>query len=137
MRVFTQILGQFAVCALLCTVAFRWALNMVVGMESLHMTLVCSIVYFGLMFLAGWYFGDKDEAENQIHDIGFRFHFITYVFCVAMGYASYYIGWNTEPLRSLNIGAAAWGIGLAVHFVFFLYAQKNAIRGYAKGEIFQ
>lgn len=101
------------------------------------MTLVCSIVYFGLMFLAGWYFGDKDEAENQIHDIGFRFHFITYVFCVAMGYASYYIGWNTEPLRSLNIGAAAWGIGLAVHFVFFLYAQKNAIRGYAKGEIFQ
>lgn len=137
MRVFTQILGQFAVCALLCIVVFRWALNMVVGMESLPMTLVCSIVYFGLMFLAGWYFGDKDEAENQIHDIGFRFHFITYVFCVAMGYASYYIGWNTEPLRSLNIGAAAWGIGLAVHFVFFLYAQKNAIRGYAKGEIFQ
>lgn len=137
MRVFTQRLGQFAVCALLCTVAFRYALNMAVGMKSLPMTLVCSIVYFGVMFLAGWYFGGKDEAENQIHDIGFRFHFITYVLCVAMGYVSFYIGWNTEPLRSLNIGAAAWGIGLAVHFAFFLYAQKNAIRGYAKGEIFQ
>ena len=37
----------------------------------------------------------------------------------------------------MNIGAIAWGIGLALHFVFFLFAQKNAIRGYAKEEIFQ
>lgn len=137
MRLFTQRLGQFAVCALFCTAAFRYALNMAVGMESLPVTLVCSIVYFGLMFCAGWYFGGKDEMENQIHDIGFRFHFVTYILCIAMGYVSYFIGWNTEPLKSLNIGAIAWGIGLALHFVFFLFAQKNAIRGYAKDEIFQ
>ena len=137
MRVFTQRLGQFAVCALLSTIVFRYTLNLAVGMESLPAKLVCSIVYFGLMFFAGRYFVSKDEMENQIHDIGFRFHLVTYILCIAMGYAAYFIGWNTEPLKSMNIGAIAWGIGLALHFVFFLFAQKNAIRGYAKGEIFQ
>ena len=34
-------------------------------------------------------------------------------------------------------GRLAIFIGLALHFVFFLFAQKNAIRGYAKEEIFQ
>ena len=137
MRVFTQRLGQFAISALIFTIAFRYALDLAVGKESLAAALVCSIVYFGLMFFSGWYYGSKDAVENEIHDIGFRFHFITYVLCIALGYASYFIGWNTEPLRSLNIGAMSWGIGLTLHFVFFLFAQKNAIRGYAKEEIFQ
>ena len=137
MRVFTQRLGQFAVSALICTAAFRYALNLAVGKESLAAALGCSIIYFGLMFFAGWYYGSKDAVENEIHDIGFRYHFITYLLCIALGYASYYIGWNTETIKSMNIGAIAWGIGLAIHFVYFLLAQKNAIRGYAKEEIFQ
>lgn len=137
MRVFTQRLGQFAVSASICTVAFRYALNLAVGKESLAAALGCSIIYFGLMYLAGWYFGSKDAVENEIHDIGFRYHFITYLLCIALGYASYYIGWNTETIKSLNIGAISWGIGLALHFVFFLFAQKNTIKGYAKEEIFQ
>ena len=137
MRVFTQRLGQFAVSALICTAAFRYALNLAIGKESLAAALGCSIIYFGLMYLAGWYFGSKDAVENEIHDIGFRYHFITYLLCIALGYASYYIGWNTETIKSMNIGAIAWGIGLAIHFVFFLLAQKNAIRGYAKEDIFQ
>lgn len=137
MKVFTQRLGQFAVSALICTVAFRYALNLAIGKESLAAALGCSIIYFGLMYLAGWYFGSKDAVENEIHDIGLRYHFITYLLCIALGYASYYICWNTETIKSMNIGAIAWGIGLAIHFVFFLLAQKNAIRGYAKEEIFQ
>lgn len=56
MRVFTQRLGQFAVCALLSTIVFRYTLNLAVGMESLPAVLVCSFLYFGLMFCAGWYF---------------------------------------------------------------------------------
>lgn len=137
MRVFTQRLGQFAVSALICTVTFRYALNLAVGKESLAAALGCSVIYFGLMYLAGWYFGSKDAVENEIHDIGFRYHFITYLLCIALGYASYYIGWNTETIKSMNIGAITWGIGLAIHFVFFLFVQKNAIRGYSTEEIFQ
>ena len=55
MRVFTQRLGQFAISALIFTVAFRYALDLSVGMKSFPAALVCSIVYFGLMFFAGWY----------------------------------------------------------------------------------
>lgn len=130
-------LGQFALCALIITIVFRYALHLTVGIKNFPAALVCSIVYFGLMFLAGWHFGTKDAVENEIHDIGFRFHFVTYISCIAMGYASYYIGWNTEPLRTLDIGAISWGIGLAIHFIIYILARKNTIKGYAKEEIFQ
>lgn len=132
---FSKQVAAFKEDANIQTIANMWAEYM--KDKSFPAALMCSIVYFGLMFFAGWYYGSKDAVENEIHDIGFRFHFITYVLCIALGYASYFIGWNTEPLRSLNIGAMSWGIGLALHFVFFLFAQKNAIRGYAKEEIFQ
>lgn len=137
MKVFTKRLGQFSICALMLTIAFRYALNLTIGKENLLAGIVSSIVYFGLMYFTGWHYGYKDAAENEIHDIGFRFHFITYVLCIAMGYVFYYVGWNTEPLRSLNIGAITWGIGLAIHFIFYILAQKNTIKGYAKEDIFQ
>lgn len=71
--------------------------------ELLAAALGCSIIYFGLMYLAGWYFGSKDAVENEINDIGFRYHFITYLLCIALGYASYYIGWNTQTIKSYII----------------------------------
>ena len=89
------------------------------------------------MFLLGWYIGGKDEAENGIHDIGFRFHLATYVICIGVGIGAHYIGWYTEPLKAMAITAISWGIGLLIHFIFFLIAQKSTIKGYAREEIFQ
>ena len=79
----------------------------------------------------------KDVEENGIHDVGFRFHLVTYILCIGCGYAAGGVGWNAEPLRSIMITAISWGIGLLVHFVCFLVAQKNSIKGYAREEIFQ
>ena len=75
MRVFTQRLGQFAISALIFTVAFRYALDLSVGMKSFPAALVCSIVYFGLMFFAGWYYGSKDavdELTNRLKNDGYE-----------------------------------------------------------------
>lgn len=137
MKALTIRLGQFAISALFLTVLFRYALNLCIGVNSLFGTVSCSIVYGGLMYLLGWYFGKKDAVENEVHDIGFRYHFITYILCIGIGYGAYYWGWNTETLRAMAITAISWGIGLAIHFVFFLLEQRKTIKGYAKDEIFQ
>lgn len=137
MKVLTARLGQFAFSALLLTIMFRYVLHLCIGNGNSFTAILCAVVYFGLMFFTGWYFGGKDVEENGIHDIGFRFHLVTYILCIGCGYAAGGVGWNAEPLRSIMITAISWGIGLLVHFVCFLVAQKNSIKGYAREEIFQ
>lgn len=137
MKVLTFRLGQFVITALALTVLFRYALGGCIENGYWNLIWLCTVTYFCLMFLAGRYFGKKDSAENGIHDIGFRFHLVTYVVCIGMQYLSYYIGWNTGSMRGMNITALCWGIGLFIHFIFYLLAQKQAIKGYDKDGLFQ
>ncbi|MBR3757600.1 MAG: hypothetical protein IKK62_04130 [Bacteroidaceae bacterium] len=137
MKALTIRLGQFAICALVLTVLFRYALNLCIDANSTIGTTTSSIVYGGFMFLIGWYFGKKDANENEIHDIGFRFHLVTYILCIGIGYGVYHLGWNAESLRAMTITAISWGIGLTIHFIFYLIEQKRTIKGYAREDIFQ
>lgn len=137
MRVFSLGLGQFSISALVATVLFRYILSLCIGMNSWILTLLCSATYFCCMFLCGWHFGKKDSEYNGIHDIGFRFHAVTYMLCISISCLAWHIGWNTEGLSSIIITAISWGIGLIVHFIFFLIEYKKTIRGYAKDELFE
>ena len=137
MKVLTFRLGQFALCGLFLTVIFRYALHLCIGMGSWLLAALCSVFYFSLMYFSGWYFGRKDEAEYGIHDIGFRWHFVTYLLCNGVALMAYHMGWHTEALMRIYFLALFWGIGLAVHFIYFLKVQKGCIKGYAKDEIFQ
>lgn len=137
MKTLTLRLGQFAIGGFIVTFLFRYILNLCIGIESVFATILCSIVYFFIMFLIGWYFGSKEAKETDIHDIGFRFHLVTFILCIGIGFISYHIGWNTESLISMKIAAISWGIGLLIHFFFYIIAQKNSIKGYAKDEIFE
>lgn len=105
MKLFTLRLFQFAFCALLVTILFRYILNICIVQNGWILPVLCSIVYFGSMFLCGLYFGRKDEIENGIHDIGFRFHITTYIMCIGMSFLSFYIGWETETLKSIEINS--------------------------------
>ena len=137
MKALTFRLGQFALSALCLTILFRYTLHLCIGIESVIGTVTCSISYCGLIFFAGWYFGGKEEAENDFHDVGFRYHLTTYILCMAIGLGAYYIGWHTESIKGLTITAACWGIGLLLHLIFFLNERKKTIRGYLREEIFQ
>ena len=137
MKALSMRLGQFAVCALLVTIMFRYALNLCIGEESIWATVSCSVVYFCLMYYIGYHFGEKDAVENGYHDIGFRFHLVTYIVYMCITLGAHYIGWYTEPLKAMAITAVSWGIGLMIHFIFFLITRKSTIKGYAREEIFQ
>ena len=49
-----------------------------------------------------------------------------------LGYVTHYIGWHSESLKSVPITVISWGIGLFIHFIFFLFEQKKTIKGYAR-----
>ena len=120
MKLFTLRLFQFAFCALLVTILFRYILNICIVQNGWILPVLCSIVYFGSMFLCGLYFGRKDEIENGIHDIGFRFHITTYIMCIGISFLSFYIGWETETLKSIAITALCWGGILFLVFQFLV-----------------
>ena len=79
MKALTIRLGEFSISALVLTMLFRYALNLCIGVHSITGTTLFSIVYASLMYLVGLHFGKKDAVENDFHDIGFRFHFVTYL----------------------------------------------------------
>lgn len=137
MKIFTFRLGQFVISALIATISFRCILSLCIGLNSWFLSILCSAVYFCCMFLCGWYLGKKDAIDNGIHDIGFRFHTVTYIMCIGMSCSAYYLRLNTEDLRSILITAITWGLILLVHFILFLLEQKKMIKGYAKDEIFE
>ncbi len=137
MKALTIRLGEFAISAFVLTVLFRYALNLTIGANSVIGTTSCSIVYFCLMYLTGWYFGKKEEIESEIPDIGFRFHLVTYLLCMGIGFGAYYLGWNTESFSAMTMAAASWGIGLSIHSIFYLIERRKWIKGYAKEDIFQ
>ena len=137
MKVFTLRLGQFAISALFATILFRYILSLCIGMNSWILSILCSVIYFSCMFLCGWHFGKKDSEGNGIHDIGFRFHALTYILCIGMGYLAYLFDWNTENLGSILITAITWGLVLLVHLILFMIEQNKTIKGYAKDDIFE
>lgn len=137
MKVLTFRLGQFAFFGLVLTVAFRLVLSLCADVENGIIIPLCAIAYCALMFLIGWHFGKKDVIENEINDIGFRWHFTTYLLYNGVKIVSYYVGLlNTGSLKAIGFTALFWGIGLLIHFVFFVIAQRNSIKGYDKDEIF-
>lgn len=137
MRIFTLRLFQFACGASLATILFRYTLNLCINLDSQVMPVLCSIAYFACMFLCGWHLGRKDEIENDIHDIGFRFHAVTYIICIGISFISHYSGWETETLKSITITALCWGALLLVHFIVFLLEQRKTIKGYSKDNLFE
>lgn len=136
MKALTFRLGQFAFFGLIFTVLFRWVLNTCISTGNGIIISLCAIAYFCSMFFIGWYFGKKDFLENEIHDIGFRWHCATYLLCNGVNVIAHYVGLNTMNLKAIGLISLFWGIGLLAHFVFFLINQRNSIRGYHKDEIF-
>ncbi len=147
MRVFTKRLWQFAGCALAVSIAFHCVLNFCMGSYVLGCVLL-SVAYFCMMYFMGWYFGRKDNLENNIYDIGIRWHVVTFLICNGLSYLFWYLffcesrnGVSRDVagsvLEGINWSVLVWSMFLAVHFLAFLFTRKNAIKGYSKDEIFE
>lgn len=99
-----------------------------------HITVCNSILLFDVLYRV--VFRQERFYRDEIHDIGFRWHCTTYMLYNGVNIIAYYVGLNTTNLKAIGFISLFWGIGLLVHFIFFLTNQRNSIRGYDKDEIF-
>ncbi len=139
MKTVNQYLSKFAVTILILTVIFRYSLSTLLSNEEYILVIISAILYFFAMFISGWYFGKKDKEFLPIFDIGFRFHFVTYIIFTLvseiwflMGFASKY-----ENIKTVHITAIIWGFFIVIHFIFYLTAKKNSINNLDKSDLFE
>ncbi len=139
MKTINQYLSKFAVTILILTVIFRYSLSALLSNKEFVLVFIPAILYFLAMFFSGWYFGKKDKDFLPIFDIGFRFHFVTYIIFTLvseiwflMGFASKY-----ENIKTVHITAIIWGFFIVIHFIFYLTAKKNSINNLDKSDLFE
>jgi hypothetical protein len=130
---------KFAGSLFLLTIAFRYGLSSLLETSYFTLVWVLAAGYAIAIFAVAWNFGKKDYEYLPLFDIGFRFHLTTYVVCNLIAEIWFLIGFQSkhENIQAVHITAIAWGIGLLIHFVFYLFARKNAIKGIDKSEIFE
>ena len=136
MKTITPFLLKFA---LVLAIIFRYLLSYGIDHKT-YIVITLAVVLYGIgMFVSGWYFGIKDGEYLPIHDVGFRFHFTTYLIHNLISELWFVFGFNSsyERVRIIHITAIIWGFFLLCHFLFFLRARKNSIDNLDKTSLFE
>lgn len=135
----TRNLVYFAIIFLIGAIIFRFGLSTFIEMRSYHLVWIIAGLYFIFNFAIGWFFGKRDYEHLPLYDVGFRFHFTTYLLFNTVSIAWFLLGFNAhvEKIGIVYITAIIWGVFLLIHFIFFFIAQKQSIKGISKDEIFE
>ena len=139
MKALTKNLLYYAISFLIGALVFRYSLSYFLETQSFNLVWIIAITYCFFNFLIGWFFGKRDYELLPLYDIGFRFHFVTYLIFNIVSVSWFLFGFHSdfENIRIVYITALFWGIGLLIHFIFYLIARKNSIMGINKEEIFE
>lgn len=139
MKALTKNLMYFATFFFLGAILFRYSLSHFVENQAYNILWIIAVIYFFFNFLLGWIFGKRDHKNLPLYDIGFRFHFVTYLLFNTVSVLWFVLGFHShlESIRIVYITAVFWGIGLLIHFIFYLFTRKNAINGLSKEDIFE
>lgn len=139
MKALTRNLMYFAVLFFIGAIVFRYSLSESIENRSYNLIWIIAVIYFFFNFFIGWLFGKRDYESIPLNDIGFRFHFVTYFLFNSVSVLWFLFGFHShfESIRIVYIIALSWGIGLLIHFIFYLIEQKNSINGLNKEDIFE
>ena len=139
MKTITPFLLKFALTATVLAIIFRYFLSYGIDNKTIIIIVLSSVIYGVSMFVSGWYFGKKDGDYLPIYDVGFRFHFTTYLIHNLVSELWFVFGFNSnyERIGVIHFTAIIWGIILLLHFLLFLKARKNSINNLDKAELFE
>ncbi|WP_353128402.1 hypothetical protein [Parapedobacter pyrenivorans] len=139
MKAKTPFLLRFALTATGLTIIFRYFLSFGIEDGSSIAIILSAVIYGIAMFIGGLYFGRKDGAYLPVYDVGFRFHFVTYLVHNLISVLWFAFGLNShyEQIETVYATAIIWGIFLIIHFIFFLWARKNSINSLNKEDLFE
>ncbi|NMC57999.1 MAG: hypothetical protein GYA51_01180 [Candidatus Methanofastidiosa archaeon] len=139
MKTITKNLMYFAIFFFIGAIVFRCCLSATIENRSYNLVWIIAVGYFFFNILIGWFFGKKDYESLPLYDVGFRFHFLTYLLFNIVAILWFSLGFHSqfESIRNVFSIALFCGFGLLIHFVFYLIARKNTIKGLDKEEIFE
>lgn len=139
MKTITKNLMYFAIFFFIGAIVFRYFLSVNIENHSYYLLWITAVCYFSFNFSIGWFFGKRDYESLPLYDVGFRFHFVTYLLFNIIAVLWFSLGFHSqfESIGSVYAIALFWGIGLLIHFIFYLIARKNTIKGLNKEEIFE
>lgn len=139
MKALTKNLMYFAFFFFIGAIVFRYGLSEFLEDRSFQLVWAIAVIYFFYNFFIGWFFGKRDYETIPLNDIGFRFHFVTYFLFISVSFLWFSFGLHSqyESINHVYNTALFWGIGVLVHFIFYLIARKNSINGLNKEDIFE
>jgi hypothetical protein len=139
MKLITANLLKFALFFAFGSILFRIGLSWAITHQGYAEIWIFAIIYFLYNAGIGWIFGKKDYERFPLHDIGFRFHFTTYLIFNSIWELWFLLGFQSvnETVAIAHHIALYWGIFLIIHFVLYLLNRKNTIKGMDKSEIFE
>ncbi|MEN5436578.1 hypothetical protein ABE545_23305 [Sphingobacterium faecium] len=108
MKSITKNVLLYAIVALLLTITFRYCLSSVLEAKEYTLISLIAIAYGISMFASGWYFGNKDRKDLELHDIGFRFHLVTYIIFNAISEIWFLLGFNSTNEQVYGTQLTAW-----------------------------
>lgn len=135
----TSNLLKFTLTTIILTTVFRLALSTSITNKMIIAVILSAVIYAILMWFNGRYFGKSEYEYLPIYDIGFRFHFSTFIthnlvsiFWFVFGFESHY-----ENIKTIYITALIWSVFLITHFVYFLSIRKSTIKNLYKEDLFE
>ncbi len=139
MKLVTKNLMFFAFFFFIGAVVFRYGLSYFLENLRYNQVWIITVLYFVFNFAIGWFFGKRDRELLPLYDIGFRFHFVTYLIFNSVSLFWFLCGFHSqsENIRAIFTMIIFWGIGLLIHYIFYLLARKKTINGINKEEIFE
>jgi len=139
MKAITKNLMNFSIFFFLGAIVFRYGLSQLIENRDYTMIWIIAITYFFFNAIIGWIYGKRDYEILPLYDIGFRFHFATYLLFNLVSVAWFLFGFHSyrENIGIVYTTALFWGIGLLIHFIFYLITRKNSINGLNREDIFE
>lgn len=131
MRFFNRYILLFTAVVSVWTALFYAALMYLLRVEAYVSVGAISFAYGLGIFLAGRFIGRRDPYNGYF---GFNYHFMTYVVCNAAAWITQEYFDHTGGALSMTL---TWGIGVLVHFIFWMVGRKRSLRGFDKDELFE
>ena len=135
----TSNLIKYTFTTLVLTIIFRIGLSTSISHKMTLAVGICAILYAIMMWFNGSYFGKKEYEYLPILDIGFRFHFTTFLAHNIVSILWFVFGFESK-YESINVTystALIWAVFLMIHFIYYLSIRNLSIRNLNKEDLFE
>ena len=130
---------KFTVVTVLLTLIFRIGLSASIENKMIISIVICAILYAVFMLLNGSYYGRRDYDDLPIYDIGFRFHFSTFLAHNLISILWFLFSFQSkyENIRVIYITAGVWLVFIVIHLFYYLSSKKSSIKNLDKENLFE